>query len=168
MLSSGWPEKKSHYPLPVRPYWNVRHSLIEAEGFVLYGERLIVPVSLRLEAMDGVHYGHFGEVKCVRRAKSLVYWPGCDDKIRNMVASCATCQENRNKNPSLPLYPAQIPDHPFQLVSADIIQFAGVHYFCWWRTIVIGHAWRSCVRCRRRRRSKLWMDFLLILVPQRS
>jgi hypothetical protein len=101
MLSSGWPQKKSHCPLPLRPYWNVRHSLIEAEGLVLYGERLVVPVSLRREAMDGVHYGHFGEVKCVRRAKSSVYWPGCDDQIINMVASCATCQENRNRNPAL-------------------------------------------------------------------
>lgn len=41
------------------------------------------------EDMDGVHYGHFKEVKCVRRAKSSVYWPGCDDQIRNILASCA-------------------------------------------------------------------------------
>ena len=34
----------------------------------------------------------------------------------------------RNTNPALMLYPARIPDHPFQLVSTDIFQFAGVHY----------------------------------------
>lgn len=128
MLSSGWPEKKIHCPWPARPYWNVRHSLVEAEGLILYGERLVVPESLRREAMDGIHYGNFGEVKCVRWAKSSVYWRGYDDQIRNMVASCGTCQENRHKNPALPLYPARIPDHSFQLVLVDIFQFAGIHY----------------------------------------
>jgi hypothetical protein len=80
------------------------------------------------EDMDGVHYGHFKEVKCVRRAKSSVYWPGCDDQIRNILASCANFQENRHKNSASPLYPARIPDHRFQLVSTDIFQFAGIHY----------------------------------------
>ncbi|KZR96251.1 Uncharacterized protein APZ42_009513, partial [Daphnia magna] len=51
LLVTGWPEKKSHCPLPARPFWNVRHSLIEADGILLYGERLVVPVSLRREAM---------------------------------------------------------------------------------------------------------------------
>ena len=125
---SGWPEKKTHWPLPTKPYRNVRHALSEVDGLVLYGERLVVPVSLRRDAMDGIHYGHFGEVKCIRRAKSSVYWPACDDQIRNLVASCNTCQENRHKNPALPMLPSRIPVHPFQLVTADIFQFAGVHY----------------------------------------
>ena len=53
--------------------------------------------------MTGVHDGHFGKVKSVQRAKSAVYWPGCDDQIRNMVASCSICQENRHRNPAQPL-----------------------------------------------------------------
>jgi hypothetical protein len=76
--------------------------------------------------MEGIHFGHFVEVKCVRWAKSSVFWPDCDDQIRNMVASCATCQKNRHKNPAL--FPVLLPVHPFQMVSADIFQFAGVHY----------------------------------------
>lgn len=45
-----------------------------------------------------------------------------------MVANCATCQENRHKNPALPSFPVRLPVHPFQMVSADIFQFAGVHF----------------------------------------
>jgi hypothetical protein len=52
----------------------------------------VVPAALRQEVLAGIHDGHYGEVKCVLRAKSAVYWPGCDDHIRSMVASCATCQ----------------------------------------------------------------------------
>ena len=114
---------------------------------MLYGERLVVPVSLGREAMDGIHYGHFGEVKCIRRAKSSVYWPGCDDQIRNLVASCNTCQENRHKNPALPMLPSRIPVHPFQLVSDCRLIFFSLHECiscCCWMAIASGLAWRSC------------------------
>jgi hypothetical protein len=99
LLLSCWPEKKSHCPIPARPFWNVRHSLTEVDGLILFGKLLVVPVSLRRETMEGVHFGNFCKVKSVRRAKSSVFWPGCDDHIRNMVASCATRQKNRHKHP---------------------------------------------------------------------
>jgi hypothetical protein len=78
--------------------------------------------------MDGIHFGHFVIVKFVRRAKFSVYWPGSDDQIRNMVASCLSCQENRRKNPALLLFPIRLPINPFRMVSADIFQFGGIHY----------------------------------------
>ena len=85
-------------------------------------------MSLRQEVMESVHDGHFGEVKSVLRARSTVYWPGCDDQIRNMVASYTTCQESRHKNPSQPLYPVKLPLHAFQMVSADHFQLNGVQH----------------------------------------
>jgi hypothetical protein len=69
LLLSGWPEKKSHCPIPARPFWNVRHSLTEVDGLILFGKLLVVPVSLRRETMEGVHFGNFCKVKSVRRAK---------------------------------------------------------------------------------------------------
>ena len=103
LLLRGWPEPKRQCPVPAKPFWTVRNDLSEVDGLLLYGERLVVPMSLRQEVMDGVHDCHFGEVKSVQRAKSAVYWPGCDDQIRNMVASCSICQENRHRNPAQPL-----------------------------------------------------------------
>ena len=128
LLLRGWPEHKSQCPVQAKPFWIVRHQLAEAEGLLLYGDRLVVPMSLRREVMEGVHDGHFGEVKSVLRARSAVYWPGCEDQIRNLVASCSTCQENRHRNPAPPLYPVQLPVHPFQMVSADLFKFDGVDY----------------------------------------
>lgn len=107
----------------------MRHNLAEAEGLLLNGSRLVVPVSLRQEVIAGIHDGHFGEVKCVLRAKSAVYWPGFDDQIRNMVASCPTCQtqSKTNRNPPQPLRPFQLPVHAFQWVSADIFILGDVN-----------------------------------------
>ena len=128
VLLRGWPDHKAQCPIAAKPFWSVRHNLAEADGLLLNGERLVVPLSLRQEVMAGIHDGHFGEVKCILRAKSAVYWPGCDDQIRNMVASCATCQQHRNRNPAQPLYPVPLPVHAFQRVSADIFLYAGVNY----------------------------------------
>ena len=85
-------------------------------------------MALRREVMEGVHDGHFGEIKSVLRARSAVYWPGCDDQIRNMVASCSTCQQNRHKNPSQPIYPVKLPVYPFQMLSADHFKFGGIDH----------------------------------------
>ena len=117
VLPSG--TKKNLCPVQAKPFWQVRDGLIEADGLILFGSRVVVPMAMRREVMEGVHDGHFGEVKSVLRARSAVYWPGCDDQIRNMVASCSTCQQYRHKNPSQPLYPVTLPVYPFQMLSAD-------------------------------------------------
>ena len=98
IIVTGWQEKKNLCPFQVKPFWKVRDNLFEADGLLWYGNRVVVPISLRREVMESVHDGHFGEVKSVLWARSSVYWPGCDDEIRN-IASCSTCQESRHKNP---------------------------------------------------------------------
>jgi hypothetical protein len=84
ILSKGWPEHKSHCPVAAKTFCGVHHALSEVDGLLLYGSRLVVPVSLRIEVMEGIHDEQFGELKCILRAKSAVYWPGCDDQIPNM------------------------------------------------------------------------------------
>ncbi|XP_057378537.1 uncharacterized protein K02A2.6-like [Daphnia carinata] len=124
----GWPDHKSQCPVPAKPYWTVKHDIAEVDGLLLYKERLIVPTSLRQEVLKGIHSGHFGETKCVLRARSAIYWPGCEDQVKNVVASCNICQSNRTRNPSQPLYPVELPVYPFQFVSADIFKFQGRSY----------------------------------------
>ena len=145
ILSKGWPDHKSHCPIAAKPFWSVRHALSEVDGLLLYGSRLVVPVSLRPEVMEGIHDGHFGELKCILRAKSAVYWRGCDDQIRNMVAGCVTCQTHRRRNPSPPLRPVPLPSHAFQHVSGDIFTFESVNYLL----VVDAYSkWPSCVPLR--------------------
>lgn len=112
--------------MAAKPFLAVRHNLAEAEGLLLNGKRL---VSLRQVVNAAIHNGHFGEVKFVLRVKSAVYWPGCDDQIWNMVASCPTCKTHRHRNTLQPLHPVSLPAHAFQQVSADIFMFSGVNIF---------------------------------------
>lgn len=78
ILVHGWPDHKTHCPGALKLFWSVRHNLAEADGLLLNGKRLVVPVSLRQEVMAGINDGHFGEDKCLLRAKSAVYWQGCE------------------------------------------------------------------------------------------
>ena len=128
VIQTGWPEKRAQCPAAVKPFWSVRSELSMVEDILLCGSRLVVPMSLRRETMEGIHDGHFGETKSVLRAKSAVYWPGWEDQVKNMVASCSVCQENRSRNPKLPLHPVRIPDYAFQMVSADLFEFGRVKY----------------------------------------
>lgn len=142
LLAKAWPEHKSRCPVAAKQFWNVRHFLTAVDGLLLYQNRLVVPVSLRLEVLEGLH---FGEIKCILRAKSAVFWPGCDDHIRNMVASCDICQRHRHRNPSQPPHPVQLPSHAFQYVSGDIFTNAGINYLL---VVDAYRKWPSCSRLR--------------------
>lgn len=61
LLYKAWPDHKSSCPVPAKPFWNVRHDLSEVDGLLLYGERLVVPSSLRRKVLEGLHAGHLGE-----------------------------------------------------------------------------------------------------------
>ena len=128
VIKAGWPDHRSQCAAAVKPFWPVRHNLTVVDGIVLCGTRLVVPLVLRREVLDGVHEGHFGETKSVLRAKSSVFWPGMEDQVRNVVASCNVCQENRHRNPRLSLFPTKVPDYAFQMVSADLFEFRQIHY----------------------------------------
>lgn len=104
VIKVGWPQHKHQCPAAIKPFWAVRHDLSAVDGVLLCGSRLVVPKSLRREALRGVHDGHFVETKSVLRVKPSVYWPRWEDQVRNMVAGCVVCQKNRNRNPRLPLF----------------------------------------------------------------
>ena len=65
-IRHGWPQRKS---AEIQAYWNIRNELHEAEGILLFGERLVVPASLRPDMLQVIHEGHLGRDKCKARAR---------------------------------------------------------------------------------------------------
>ena len=88
----GFPEHRQEVTPAVRPYWGIRDRLAVDDGLVVYGARLIIPVSLRRQILTSLHDSHQGIEKTKRRARQCVFWPGIDRDIANTVASCSTCQ----------------------------------------------------------------------------
>ena len=71
MMLNGWPVIQSQIPEEVRPYWNFRDELSEADGVLLKGERLIIPSCLQQNILQRIHMGHMGITKCTQRAREV-------------------------------------------------------------------------------------------------
>ncbi len=79
------------------------------------------------------------------RFKIQIGRSGCDERFRNMVASCLTCQAHHHRNPSPPLRPVPLPAHAFQWLLADFFLHDGVNYIL---VLDAYSKWPACVPLR--------------------
>ena len=120
VIQEGWPSHKRLCPEPLKAYWQSNNDITEYDGLLLKGEQVLIPTALRKIAIENVHEGHFGIVKCVQRAKTCMYWPGYIRDIQDSVERCSRCQECRTANPPTTLQHHEVPDYPYQVVASDI------------------------------------------------
>ena len=121
--SDGWPEK-SHLPTPLKAYWQERGDLTVQQGLLMKGNRLVIPVSIRLDVLDKLHEGHQGITKCRERAKTSVWWPGLSKQLEELVNNFSTCIKECVNRPE-PVIPSELPDHPWQKLAADLFELKG-------------------------------------------
>ena len=53
------------------------------------------------------------------RAQMVVWWPGLDKSIEEMVNNCPSCQSRRPLPPAAPLHPWSIPQVPWSRLHMD-------------------------------------------------
>jgi hypothetical protein len=75
----GWPKKPPKDDSA--RYWPVRLTLSVSGPFVMYGERVCVPSSLKAQVLTLLHEGHPGVLAMRMRASRSVYWPGITSNI---------------------------------------------------------------------------------------
>jgi hypothetical protein len=92
------------------------------------GERIVIPTSLRKEMLNIIHESHLGIVKCKQLARDLVFWPGINKQIEDLVSRCETCQAHRSYQQKEPLMPTEIPNAPWQIVACDLFDHDGSKY----------------------------------------
>ena len=66
--------------------------------------------------------------KCKRRARDILYWPGMNDQITQMVARCEVCLTFRKSQQKEPMKGHQIPDGPWKKVGIDLFQLDKENY----------------------------------------
>ena len=76
----------------MRPYWKLRDNLYSEDDLVLYGARVVVTAALHCRVLVRLHDSHRGAEATKRRARQVVYWPGIDSDIVNVVYACEPCQ----------------------------------------------------------------------------
>ena len=128
ILETGWPNNVVNVPQDVREYWNVRNEIHSAENLLFMGDRLIVPASKRSSVLQLIHEGHMGIERCKARARLCVYWPHINEDIENTVKSCTVCNKFGNSIHKEPMIPHQLPDRPWEQVSADYFTLCNQDY----------------------------------------
>ena len=106
----------------------VRGQLSVCDSLLTYGDRIVIPASMRADMLERIHEGHFGINKCLERARHTVWWPGITSDIKRIVSNCESCQVKLRSNTKEPLYTTPLPDSPWMHVGADLFEFEGQDY----------------------------------------
>ena len=123
----GWPESIQKFPSSLSPYWSTRDEISQGQGFLLKGPRLIIPASIRLEILDRIHDGHQGIIKCSRRAKESIWWPGLGKQLEETVTNCHKCIEHPKPNRESMISSA-VAERPWQVFETDLFSLNGRTY----------------------------------------
>ena len=128
VIKEGWPDHRDSCPPAVKPFWNYRDELSVMEGLLFKGERIVIPVALRKDMLKRVHIGHMGMVKCKNRAKEVMFWPGMNSQIEDIVSNCPACTEHQRSNPKEPMIAHELPQRPWQNVATDLFMLENEQY----------------------------------------
>lgn len=125
---NGWPAERNQIDPEVSPFWNNRDQISVCDGLLLKADKLVVPTVLRKEMLHRIHSSHLGIDKCRRRARDILYWPGMNAQIADLVEKCSTCQEHRSAQQKEPLMPHEVPNGPWQKLGSDLFELNNKQY----------------------------------------
>ena len=128
VVKSGWPDAKQDLPTECWLYWNYRDEISTSEGILFKGEKVIVPNSMRIEMLKCIHSSHLGIEKCKRRARDVLFWPGMNSQIQDVVTNCNICNMYQKRNTKEPLLSHETPLRPWSRVGTDIFELNGQSY----------------------------------------
>ena len=118
-VRNGWPREVSQ---DLQPYKSRQEEIVLQSGCLLWGVRVIIPVSLQPTVLASLHVSHPGVTRMKSIARSYFWWNGLDRDIENISKSCDACQAVKPSPPSAVLHPWVWPDAPWKRIHID---FAG-------------------------------------------
>ncbi|PAA85528.1 hypothetical protein BOX15_Mlig018181g1 [Macrostomum lignano] len=84
-----------------RPFKAIRHALTIDDSVVCYGDRPVIPSSLRSRVLELVHSGaHPGASSTRALVRNSVWWPGYCGDVEGFVRACHTCAKQRQSGHS--------------------------------------------------------------------
>ena len=103
LVLHGWPDScDTDEP---KPYWS-RWLELSAQGeCLMWGNRVVVPPTLRQRILLQLHDTHLGISRMKSLGRMFVWWPGLDNNLEDTVRHCDICQRTRATPPVAPLHP---------------------------------------------------------------
>ncbi|XP_049276050.1 uncharacterized protein K02A2.6-like [Rhipicephalus sanguineus] len=87
----GWPKKLDMEAKEIADFYKKRHELSVSEELLYWGHRLVVPTAARGKLLRLLHEAHQGVSTMKAKARSLFWWPGVDQDIERIAATCQNC-----------------------------------------------------------------------------
>lgn len=123
MNNNSWKDISQSSDPELQAFYRVRNemSLNSTGEILLRGTRLVLPKSLRKQAVDLAHAGHQGIVRTKQLIRESVWFPNVDLDVERAVRKCIPCQATTKTQQDPPVIPSVLPQGPWQSVSVDFL-----------------------------------------------
>ena len=129
VIISGFPDNKSNLDKDIIEYWPYRDELSVYKGIIFKNKsKLIIPKELRKEILNILHSSHMGRDKMKYRAREIMFWPGLNNDINNLIDNCSACLLYNNKYQKEPLMCHEIPSKVWDKLGMDMFQIKNRKY----------------------------------------
>lgn len=122
---NGCPESKSQIDPElhnIREYWNVKEEIIVCDDLLLRNDNLIVPNAFRRVMLRRIHSSHLGIERCKRRARDVLFWPGMNQQLADMMSKCSNCNTYGDAQTREPLKSHEISGRPWQKIVVHLFE----------------------------------------------
>ena len=104
-------------------------ELSMVNGIAVRGRQIVVPVSLRADAIALAHEGHQCADKTINLLRQTCWFPKMSSMVRTFVSSCSGCNASATNTTPVPLEPNLLPEGPWQKLHADFKGPIGGSYY---------------------------------------
>ena len=116
----GWPDDKHNVPLCIRHYLGFRDELSVCDDVIFKGACIAVPKSVRHLMLKRIHSSHLGAESCLRKARSILFWPQMSHDMKSYVSQCKVCKELKPASTKEPMQFHSLPKRPWSKVALDV------------------------------------------------
>ena len=130
-IMMGWPNNIKEIPQVLHPYWTFCEELTIKDSLILKGTRIVIPNKKHEAILKQIHDSHLGLTKCKLSAKQVVYWPGLNDQLEQLVLNCQLCLKYLRSKKKPDTYSAlgqEVPVFPWTKVATDLFHLEGNSY----------------------------------------
>ena len=123
IIHQGWPKTVKEVTQEIQKYWTFHEELTIEDGLILKGTRIVIPDEKGEQILQQIHKGHLGLKKCQMHAKEMVYWPGLNDQLEQLILNCQLCLKySKSKNEGTPhtALGHEVSAAPWSKVATDI------------------------------------------------
>lgn len=98
------------------------------DGCIYYGNRVVIPDSLKFNILKILHDTHIGIVRMKMLARSYVWWRKLDSDIEQFVRGCRICAQTQNFRKVVKESSWNTTSHTYERVHIDFFSIEGLHF----------------------------------------